>query len=125
MLTLLVEKTQSGTAPESASMSSSTTLQGVASPIMSPSPTRSRFHTPVQTPTALSKPKKKKKNKSKKKAPTDTDEPFAEQLHEIEEVKGSLKSNQEVPYYNKHAARLAETLEESAALDKQVRSDII
>lgn len=125
MLTLLVGETQSGTAPETASMSSSTTLQGAASPIMSPSPTRSKFHTPVQTPTALAKPKKKKKSKSKKKAPTDPDEPFAEQLHEIEEVKGSLKGKQEVPYYNKHAARPAETPEESAALDKQVRNDIL
>jgi hypothetical protein len=125
MLTLLVGEARIGTAPETASMASSTTLQGVASPIMSSSPTGSKFHTPMQTPTAVAKPKKKKKSKSKKKAPTDPDEPFAGQLHEIEEAKGSLKGEHEVPYYNKHAAQAAETPEESAALDKQVCNDLL
>lgn len=122
---LLIGETGIEIAPETASVASSITLQGIASPIMSPSPTGSKFHTPVQTPTALAPKKKKKKSKPKKKMSLPPEEAFAGQMHEIEKATGSLKGLQEIPYYDKHAARPAETPEESAFLDKQVGSDII
>jgi hypothetical protein len=130
-LTLLSEEPESGTAPETASVASSATLHDVVSPTMSPSPTGATFYTPAQTPTALEPKKerrKKKKSKPKKKVPTSPhpDEPFVDQMREIERVESnSLRGMQDLPYYNKHAARPAETPEESAALDKQVRSHIL
>lgn len=73
-------------------------------PLQSPSPTAEDFHTPLQTPNPVPQPKpdppKNKKNKKKKKKhgasagdelggiAEDGEEPFGEQMREIEELTG-------------------------------------
>ncbi|KAJ4356339.1 uncharacterized protein N0V89_004371 [Didymosphaeria variabile] len=80
---------------DSASIASSTTLRGPSPPLMSLSPIAKEFHTPLQTPAALSMglaeaaKKNKKKKKSKKKpgnmegTHSGQDEPFHDQLSQI------------------------------------------